>query len=87
MENAGGDIDEKAIIPELDLQDGKELDLYFLIQYRQLTLVMQYLSDIYQDNGPELAVIKLARDELAKGYVEKCSEHLEVKNLCNSTIP
>ena len=78
MENAGGDIDENAIIPELNLQNDKQLDLYFLIQYRQLSLVSKYLSEIYIGNEPELEVIKLAKEELNRGFVDKCSEHLEV---------
>lgn len=78
MENAGGDIDENAIIPELNLQNGQQLNLYFLIQYRQLTLVMKYLIEIYTENEPELEVISLAKEELNKGFVEKCAEHLEV---------
>lgn len=63
----------------LSTDGNKKIDLMFLIQFKQFTLIIEFLEELYQGKEDELKIVKQAKDELAKGVIEKCSELLEVR--------
>lgn len=79
MENTGGSIDEKTIIPELCLEDGKKLDLQFLIHYRQTTILLNYFNFVFKDQDPELEILKESKAEILKGNVDSSLQLIDVR--------
>ena len=67
------------MIPIVTANENKKIDLIFLVQFKQLTMIIEFLSQLYQKKEVELALLVEAKKDLDKGLIEKCAEILEVK--------
>lgn len=62
----------------LSIDKNKKIDLMFLIQFKQFTIVSDFLEELYDGRDAQSQIVKQAKEELGKGAIEKCSELLEV---------
>lgn len=56
----------------------KKVDLNFLIQYRQLSILVDFFKEIYSADSLEYEIVQEGNTFLEKGMIEKCAENLEV---------